>query len=184
LDEHSVVDAVDALVAEGVEAIAVSYLFSFLNPAHARRTREIVAGRHPGVMVSLSSDVDPAFREYERTCVTAFDAYIKPVVGRYLERMEQELAADGVRTPLQIMQSRGGISSSAIARQRPVRLFLSGAAAGVIGGVEVGRAAQIEALIPVETGEPSGDIALVSRGQPLIRAEGEIGGYSVRVPMV
>ena len=114
-------------------------------------------------MVSLSSEVDPAFREYERTCVTAFDAYIKPVVGRYLEGMEQELAADGVQTPLQIMQSRGGISSSAIARQRPVRLFLSGPAAGVIGGLEVGRAAGIEDLITVDIGGTSCDIALISR---------------------
>src|SRR6185437_2893971 len=184
LDERSVVDAVDALAAEGVEAIAVSYLFSFLNPAHERRTREIVAERHPKLMVSLSSEVDPAFREYERTCVTAFDAYIKPVVGRYLESMEQDLANGGVRTPLQIMQSRGGISSSTIARQRPVRLFLSGPAAGVIGGLEVGRAAGIEDLITVDIGGTSCDIALISRGQPLIRAEGDIGGYSVRVPMV
>ena len=184
LDESSVVRAVDELAAEGVEAIAVSYLFSFLNPAHERRTREIIAERHPEIMVSLSSEVDPAFREYERTCVTAFDAYIKPVVGRYLESMEQDLAGDGVRTPLQIMQSRGGISSSAVARQRPVRLFLSGPAAGVVGGLEVGRAAGIEDLITVDIGGTSCDIALISRGQPLIRAEGEIGGYSVRVPMV
>src|SRR5262249_29544910 len=70
LDEGSVVRAVDELVAAGVEAIAVSCLFSFLNPAHERRTREIIAERHPDIMVSLSSDVDPAFREYERTCVT------------------------------------------------------------------------------------------------------------------
>lgn len=184
LDEGSVVRAVDELAAEGVEAIAVSYLFSFLNPAHERRTREIVAERHSKIMVSLSSDVDPAFREYERTCVTAFDAYIKPVVGRYLENMEQDLADDGVKTPLQIMQSRGGISSSRIARQRPVRLFLSGPAAGVIGGLEVGRAAAIEDLITVDIGGTSCDIALISHGQPLIRSEGEISGYSVRVPMV
>ena len=184
LDERSVVRAVDELVAEGVEAIAVSYLFSFLNPAHERRTREIVVERHPGLMVSLSCEVDPAFREYERTCVTAFDAYIKPVVGRYLERMEQDLADDGVETPLQIMQSRGGISASSIARQRPVRLFLSGPAAGVIGGLEVGRAAGIEDLITVDIGGTSCDIALIRGGRPLIRAEGEIGGYSVRVPMV
>jgi len=184
LDESSVVRAVDELVAEGVEAIAVSCLFSFLNPAHERRTREIIAERHPEIMVSLSSDVDPAFREYERTCVTAFDAYIKPVVGRYLEAMEQDLADDGVRTPLQIMQSRGGIISSRIARQRPVRLFLSGPAAGVIGGLEVGRAAGIEDLITVDIGGTSCDIALIHRGQPLIRSEGEISGYAVRVPMV
>src|SRR5205085_2877612 len=129
LDESSVVRAVDELVGEGVESIAVSYLFSFLNPAHERRTREIIAERHPQIMVSLSSDVDPAFREYERTCVTAFDAYIKPVVGRYLETMEHELAQGGVQTPLQITQSRAAISSSAIARQRRVRPVVSGLAA-------------------------------------------------------
>ena len=129
LDESSVMNTIDELVADGVESVAVSYLFSFLNPAHERRTREIIADRHQ-IMVSLSSEVDPAFREYEYTCVTAFDAYIKPVVGRYLERMEQDLAEDGDQTPLQIMQSRGGISSSTIARQRPVRLFLSASAAG------------------------------------------------------
>lgn len=184
LDESSVARAVDELAAAGVESIAVCYLFSFLNPAHEQRTREIVAERHPELMVSLSCEVDPAFREYERTCVTAFDAYIKPVVGRYLESMEQDLEDDGVRTPLQIMQSRGGISSSRIARQRPVRLFLSGPAAGVVGGLEVGRAAGMEDLITVDIGGTSCDIALISGGQPLIRAEGEISGYSVRVPMV
>jgi N-methylhydantoinase A/oxoprolinase/acetone carboxylase beta subunit len=184
LDEASVLRAVEALVAEGVEAIAVSFLFSFLNPAHERRARDLIAERHPGMMVSISSEVDPAFREYERTCVTAFDAYIKPIVGRYLEHMEHDLAAGGVATPLQIMQSRGGISSSAIARRRPVRLFLSGPAAGVIGGLEIGRAAGIEDLITVDIGGTSCDIALISRGEPLIRAEGDIGGYAVRVPMV
>src|SRR6185437_4093220 len=130
LDERSVVDAVDALAAEGVESIAVSYLFSFLNPAHERRTREIVAERHPKIMVSLSSEVDPAFREYERTCVTAFDAYVKPVVGRYLEAMERDLAGAGVEAPLQVMQSRGGICSSASARRRQRRVGAFGDPAG------------------------------------------------------
>src|SRR5215208_1253611 len=152
LDERSVVQAVDELVAEGVEAIAVSYLFSFLNPAHERRTREIVAERHPQIMVSLSSDVDPAFREYERTCVTAFDAYIKPVVGRYLESMERDLAAAGVGAPLQIMQSRGGVCSSSVARRRPVRLFLSGPAAGVVGACDAGRQVGLDDLITVDIG--------------------------------
>src|SRR5262249_46997609 len=124
LDEASVERAVRALQQAGVEAIAVSLLFSFLNPAHERRIGEIIARLAPAIMVSLSSDVDPAFREYERTCVTAFDAYIKPVVDRYLTAMAGDLAAARVTAPLQIMQSRGGISSADVARQRPVRLFL------------------------------------------------------------
>ncbi len=184
LDEASVERAVLELKSEGVAAIAVSLLFSFLDPAHERRIREIIERLAPGVMVSLSSEVDPAFREYERTCVTAFDAYLKPVVDRYLESMEGDLAAAGVRAPLQIMQSRGGIASSRIARRRPVRLFLSGPAAGVIGGLEVGRALGLDDLITIDVGGTSCDIALVSGGQPLIRSEGEIGGYAVRVPMV
>ena len=184
LDEASVELAVRELLALEVEAIAVSYLFSFLHPAHEERTREIIALLAPDMMVSLSSEVDPAFREYERTCVTAFDAYIKPVVDRYLASMERDLAASGVECPLQIMQSRGGIASSGVVRRRPVRLFLSGPAAGVIGGVEVGRAVGITDLITVDIGGTSCDIALVSKGTPLIRAEGEICGYGVRVPMV
>ncbi|MGE0718737.1 MAG: hydantoinase/oxoprolinase N-terminal domain-containing protein, partial [Alphaproteobacteria bacterium] len=78
LDEESVLKAADELVAEGVEAIAIAYIFAFLNPVHERRTRELIAARHPHHMITLSSDVDPAFREYERTVVTAFDAYMKP----------------------------------------------------------------------------------------------------------
>ena len=184
LDEASVERAVGELKAEGVAAIAVSLLFSFLNPAHEIRIREIIERLAPDLMVSLSSEVDPAFREYERTCVTAFDAYLKPVVDRYLASMERDLARAGVKAPLQIMQSRGGIASSRIARRRPVRLFLSGPAAGVMGGLDVGQALGLDDLITVDVGGTSCDIALVSGGRPLIRSEGAIGGYTVRVPMV
>lgn len=184
LDEDSVQRAVDDLVAADVQAIAVCLLFSFLDPTHERRIREVISARHPALPVSLSSDVDPAFREYERTCVTAFDAYIKPVVADYLAKMEQSLAAAGTPVPLQVMQSRGGLMSSTIARQRPVRLFLSGPAAGVVGGIEAGRAAGFGDLITVDIGGTSCDIALVRDGTPLIRSEGVIDGYTVRVPMV
>ncbi|MFL5281616.1 MAG: hydantoinase/oxoprolinase family protein, partial [Rhodopila sp.] len=134
--------------------------------------------------VSLSSDVDPAFREYERTCVTGFDAYIKPVVADYLADLESGLQRIGVKAPLQVMQSRGGLASSPIARLRPVRLFLSGPAAGVIGGLEVGLAAGFADQITIDIGGTSCDIALISGGNPLIRPEGVIDGYTVRVPMV
>ncbi len=184
LDEDSVHRAVAELVEAGVQAIAVCLLFAFLDPAHEHRIRAIIAAAHPGLPVSLSSEVDPAFREYERTCVTAFDAYIKPAIADYLANMERGLAAAGVTVPLQVMQSRGGLMSSAIARQRPVRLFLSGPAAGVIGGIEAGRAAGFRDLITVDIGGTSCDIALVTDGAPLIRGEGVIDGYTVRVPMV
>jgi N-methylhydantoinase A/oxoprolinase/acetone carboxylase beta subunit len=184
LDEASVRQAVAALRALDVQAIAVCLLFSFLDPSHEQRIRAIIAEVDPFLPVSLSCEVDPAFREYERTCVTAFDAYIKPVVAAYLANMEAGLAAAGLTVPLQVMQSRGGLMSSAIARERPVRLFLSGPAAGVVGGLEAGKAAGFRDLITVDIGGTSCDIALVTDGEPLLRGEGLIDGYPVRVPMV
>ncbi|MGI9333866.1 MAG: hydantoinase/oxoprolinase family protein [Gammaproteobacteria bacterium] len=184
LDERSVERALDVLVDRGAQAFAVSLLFSFLNPSHEKRIREIAQARHPGLTVSLSSDVDPAFREYERTAVTAFDAYIKPVVSGYLERLHGALTAAGVGAPLQVMQSRGGLANAHVASRRPVRLFLSGPAAGVLGARAVGDAAGEPDLITVDIGGTSCDIALVSDAKPLIRAEGIIDGYTVRVPML
>jgi N-methylhydantoinase A/oxoprolinase/acetone carboxylase beta subunit len=184
INEDDVRRVAAELVADGVEAIAIVFLFSFINPAHERRAAEIIAAAHPSVALSLSSEVDPAFREYERTAVTAFDAYLKPVVAAYITRMAGDMARAGVPAPLQIMQSRGGISAAANAALRPVRLFLSGPAAGVVGGLTVGKSAGAEDLITVDIGGTSCDIALVSGGEPLVRAEGVIDGYTVRVPMV
>jgi N-methylhydantoinase A/oxoprolinase/acetone carboxylase beta subunit len=184
LDEASAIMAIEELAAQGVRAIAVCLVFAFLDPAHERQIRDMIEAMHPELMVSLSSEVDPAFREYERTCVTAFDAYIKPVVADYLRNMATGLTQAGVTVPLQVMQSRGGLMSSSLATQRPVRLFLSGPAAGVVGGVEAGRAAGVTDVITVDIGGTSCDIALITGGAPLIRSEGEIDGYPVRVPMV
>jgi N-methylhydantoinase A len=184
LDEKEVAAAADELISAGAQAIAVIFLFSFLNDAHERRAREIIAARHPDIFVSLSAEVDPAFREYERTVVTAFDAYVKPVVDRYVADLDARLVAAAVPAPLQIMQSRGGISGSATARLRPVRLFLSGPAAGVIGARMVGEAAGARDLITVDIGGTSCDIALIENGTPALRSEGRIDGYPVRVSMV
>jgi N-methylhydantoinase A len=184
LDEDAVRREAAALAGDGVQAIAICFLFSFLNPLHERRAAEIVRERCPDVMVSISSEVDPAFREYERTCITAFDAYLKPVIDRYLGNMERDLEKSGVRSPLQIMQSRGGVASSSVARRSPVRLFLSGPAAGVIGGRAAGETAGFDDVITIDIGGTSADIALIEHGKPLIASEGRLDGYAVRVPMV
>ena len=184
LDEAAVAVAADALVAAGAKAIAVVFLFSFLDDTHEKRAREIILRRHPDVFVSLSSEVDPAFREYERTVVTAFDAYVKPVVDRYLANLDSGLLSASVAAPLQIMQSRGGISGSRTARLRPVRLFLSGPAAGVIGAKMAAEIAGMRDLITVDVGGTSCDIALIEDGTPALRSEGSIDGYPVRVGMV
>lgn len=184
LDETSLAAAVDELVAEGVEALAVCFLFSFVNPAHERAAGDFIRTRHPGLSVSLSSDVDPAFREYERTVVTAFDAYVKAGLDRYLGEMEKDLGKAGVPARLQIMQSRGGVCSARIARQRPIRLFLSGPAAGVVGALEAGRSVGHDNLITVDIGGTSSDIALIAEGKPVIRPDGLLDGFRIRVPMV
>ncbi|MBI4505646.1 MAG: hydantoinase/oxoprolinase family protein, partial [Chloroflexi bacterium] len=185
LHEEDVVAAVTHLRERfGVEAIAVAYLFSFQNPAHEVRTREIIKERFPGIAVSISSEVHPQYREYERTCVTAFDAYLRPVMEQYLVLLEAELQRQGVGARLQVMQSRGGITSAALATQRPVHLFLSGPAAGVIGGKFAAEQAGSTQLITLDMGGTSNDVALVTAGRPLITTETRILDYPVPIPMV
>jgi len=184
LDEGTVLEAADALVEEGVEAIAICFLFSFIEPYHEVRARDLIATRYPHVAISLSSDVDPSFREYERTVATAFDAYIKPVVDGYLDRLEDNLRAAGIPAPLQVMQSRGGAAGASVVRRRPVRMFLSGPAAGVIGGQFAGERIGAHDLITLDIGGTTSDISLIQDGAPILRAEGLIDSYPIRVPMV
>ncbi len=184
LDEAALLQAADDLVARGAQAIAIVFLFAFLNPVHERRAAALIRQRHPGLALSLSAEVNPAFREYERTAVTTFDAYIKPVVDGYLDRLQGGLSQAGVAAPLQIMQSRGGLAGTEVARERPVRLFLSGPAAGVMGACNIGAREDLGDLISIDIGGTTCDIALIERGEPTVRTEGAIDGYPVRVSMI
>src|SRR6058998_1753084 len=184
LDEGQVRAAVQKLRAQGVQAIAVCYLFSFVNPAHERRTRDLCAEIAPEISVSLSSEVDPTFREYERLCVTAFDAYLGPVVKRYLAGLADTLHGLGVGAPPLIMRSRGGIVSAALAARQPVTLFLSGPAGGVIGARFAAERSGVRDFVSLDMGGTSNDVAMVRGGEPLIASEGWIGPYPVRTPMV
>ena len=184
LNEADVRDAVQRLRAQGVSAIAVCYLFSFVNPVHERRTREIVAALAPEISVSLSSEVDPTFREYERLCVTAFDAYLSPVVKRYLVGLADSLRGLGVTAPPLIMRSRGGIVSAGLAARQPVTLFLSGPAGGVIGASFAAGHSGVRDFVSLDMGGTSNDVGVVREGAPLLAAEGSIGPYPVRTPMV
>jgi N-methylhydantoinase A/oxoprolinase/acetone carboxylase beta subunit len=184
LDEAQVRHEVARLAAGGVQALAVCYLFSFVNPDHEQRTREICREVAPALSVSLSSDVDPTFREYERLCVTAFDAYLGPVVQRYLAGLATTLRALGVRAVPQIMRSRGGIVSAAVAAHEPVTLFLSGPAGGVIGARFAAERSGVRDFVSLDMGGTSNDVAVVQGGEPRIVTEGRIGPYPVRTPMV
>ena len=184
LDEDQVRTAVKALRRDGVQAIAVCYLFSFVNPAHERRTREICHEMAPEISVSLSSEVDPTFREYERLCVTAFDAYLGPVVKRYLAGLGEALRGLGIASVPLVMRSRGGIVSAGLAARQPVTLFLSGPAGGVIGARFAAERSGIRDFVSLDMGGTSNDVAVVRGGEPLIASEGLIGTFPVRTPMV
>jgi len=184
LHEDDVRESVLALRAHGVSAVAVCYLFSFVNPVHEQRTREIVASLAPEISVSLSSEVDPTFREYERLCVTAFDAYLGPVVKRYLAGLADTLRGLGVGAPPLIMRSRGGIVSAALAARQPVTLFLSGPAGGVIGARFAAERSGVRDFVSLDMGGTSNEVGVVRDGAPLLVGEGAIGPYPVRTPMV
>ncbi|HEY7490910.1 MAG TPA: hydantoinase/oxoprolinase family protein [Candidatus Tectomicrobia bacterium] len=185
LDEPQVVDAVAMLRQQyGVQSLAVCYLFSFLNPVHEIRTRELLAAYFPDLAVSLSSEVDPVFREYERVCVTAFDAYVRPIVAAYMQRLAEALETMGIRAHLQVMQSRGGLTTVQTVTTRPVSMLLSGPASGVIGGRFAGEQSHLRNVITLDMGGTSCDVALVQEGKPLLCREGRMGRYPLRLPMV
>src|SRR5205809_2688232 len=184
LDEEQVRRQVAALQRDGAQAIAVCYLFSFVNPAHERRTREICREVAPEISVSLSSEVDPTFREYERFCITAFDAYLGPVVKRYLAGLAETLRGLGVPGVPLVMRSRGGLVSAGLAARQPVTLFLSGPAGGVIGARFAAERSGVRDFVSLDMGGTSNDVAMVRGGEPLIASECWIGPYPVRTPMV
>ena len=185
LDEAGVRQAILRLLeSHGIEALAVAYLFSFRNPSHERRTRDIAASVAPGLPVSLSCEIDPVFREYERTCVTAFDAYVRPVMSGYLQRLGAVLARAGVKAPVEMMQSRAAMASARRILERPVVSLLSGPAAGALGGAVAGRLAGYAHCVTLDMGGTSADIAVIHGGRMVPTREGRIGGYPLRVQMV
>lgn len=185
LDEDEVREAVRTLVDEhDVDTIAICYLFSFLNPEHERRTEQLIAEEYPEVYVSRSSAVDPEFREYERLVVTTVDAYLKPVVNRYIERIETEAIEGGLPCDLQIMQSRGGITNAELVAEQPVTTLVSGPAAAVSGASKLGAAIGYGNLVTLDIGGTSSDVSIVTDGAPSRTNTGRLLEYPIRTPMV
>src|SRR5947207_2127922 len=178
LDESSLENALHTLSCAGVTSIAVSLLFSFTNPTHERRVAE--RARALGFAVSVSSEVLPEFREYERTSTTVLNAYIGPLMDRYLGRLEELLPP---KTVLRIMQSNGGSISSQHARREAARTLLSGPAAGVVGAAFMAEASGYRQVIALDIGGTSTDVALVN-GTVVETTMGQVGGYPTRLPMI
>src|SRR5258708_7275645 len=146
------------LRAAGVDSIAVCFLHSYANPAHERRARALLLEEHPGGAVSLSSEVLPVFREFERSMGTVLNAYVQPLVGRYVARLVGELRPRGIGAPLSIMKSNGGVIGADVVRTQAIHTALSGPAAGVIGARRIGEAAGFDDLISVDVGGTSADV--------------------------
>ena len=166
LDEDGVRAAARELRAEGVEAVAVCFLFSYLDPVHEERAAELVREEHPDAFVTTSSSVYPQFREFERFTTAAANAYVGPPVRAYLERLADRAAQAGFGGRIHVMRSNGGVAPVAQAAREPVTLLLSGPAAGVLGGAHAGRASGRDHLVTFDVGGTSADIGVVTGSGP------------------
>ena len=185
LDEAFIAEAItDMKVRHHIEAVAVIYLYAFKDGAHERRTHDIIKELYPDLFISLSSEVNPIYREFERTVVTTFDAYMRPAVEIFMTTLEQQLRNYGLNAEVHVMQSRGGVTSTRIAAQRPVNLFLSGPAAGVVGGAQLAHANNQPDVVTIDIGGTSSDVAWISDGVTSVNPTGEIDGYTVPISMV
>jgi N-methylhydantoinase A len=185
LDEEALRASVRNLVGKGVEAIAICFLFSFVNPAHERRAAEIVAQEAPECRISISSEVLPVIREYPRLSTTVIDAYVGPRIANYLHSLEQRLDAHGVTTAQKfLMQSNGGLMRISLGARHPNQTLLSGPAAGVIAGAELARATKRGHVVTFDMGGTSTDISVIVDGAILEMSQGQIAGQDIGTPML
>ena len=176
LDGESVTRAIDFLVGERVESIAVCLLHAYANPAHEEAVGRLVRERAPGVALTLSCEILPEMREFERTSTAVTNAYVMPVMSRYLESLERDLAGLGLRAPVLVMQSNGGVMTAATGRQRPVHVIESGPAAGVIATATLARQIGQPNAISIDMGGTTAKASVIE-GYEIKRAgEFEIGG--------
>jgi N-methylhydantoinase A len=184
LRREDVEEAAEVFAGGGVEAVAVSFLFSFLNPEHEEQAADILGQRLHGVPVTLSSRVAPEFREYLRTSTTVVNAALLPLVGRYVGAFEPRLREAGFHTPLHLMQSNGGVARAEAAARLPVGLIASGPAAGVIGAARLGTATGSDDVLTFDMGGTTADVGLVVGGRPQMRFRGEAAGEPINLPQI
>ena len=185
LDRGQLDGLVDALRRERVEAVAVGLLHSYANPSHELEVGRVLAQRLPGAAACLSHELAGEQGEYERFSTCAMNAFVQPVIGRYLGRLEQGLAAKGIAAPLFIMKSSGGVMSAQAAARRAVETVLSGPAGGVVAGAAIARsAAGCRNLITADMGGTSFDVGVVQEGAVGFARDTEMGGLAVSVPML
>ena len=193
LDESSVARAIETLAAEDVEAVAIGFLHSFTNPAHEHRVGDAIARALPNIAVTLSSDVSPEMREYERFSTACANAYLQPMIGRYLANLERNLQRAGFRCPMLLMTSGGGITSVETAIRFPVRLVESGPAGGAIFASCVARQNGLDEVVSFDMGGTTAKICLIDKAQPQTARAFEVAriyrflkgsGLPLRIPVI
>ncbi len=184
VDPEQIRGIVRDLVESGTESLTVSLINSFANPAHEREIGKIIAELYPGFPVTLSSEVLPEFREYERTLTACMNSYVRPKVAGYLKNLTGSLRADNVRCEVNILRSDAGLMTSEVTQEKPVYAILSGPSGGVAGALAVAKRAGYEDILTFDMGGTSTDVALCQNGQPGLARETELGHFRVKVPSV
>jgi N-methylhydantoinase A len=193
LDQSSVARAIETLAAQQVEAVAVGFLHSFTNSDHERRVGDAIARRLPDVAVTLSCEVSPEMREYERFSTACANAYLQPLIGRYLAKLARELVRAGFHCPLLLMTSGGGITTTETAIRFPVRLVESGPAGGAIFAACIARQHKLDQVVSFDMGGTTAKICLIDKAQPQTARAFEVAriyrflkgsGLPLRIPVI
>jgi N-methylhydantoinase A len=193
LDESAVERMAETLKTRGIESIAIGFLHSYANPAHEKRAAEILAGKLPGMRISLSSEICPEVREYERFSTTCANAYIQPLMARYLENLRRRIEASGFRCPVLLMTSGGGLTTLETAVRFPIRLVESGPAGGVILSTWIAARLGIDRILSFDMGGTTAKICIIDDGKPMASRSFEVdrryrfmkgSGLPVRIPVI
>ena len=184
LDRDEVVAIAQDFKARGIQAVAVSLLHSYRNPAHEEEVRRIIHEVYPDCLISISSDILREYREYERTNTTCLNTALMPLLSAYHTRIEQHLREQDISAPFYIMRSSGGLAQAQEVARLPIAAALSGPAAGVIAATHFGTLSGSQDIITFDMGGTSADICLVEGGQPRMLTEGKVDIYDLKTPMI
>jgi len=184
LDEEGVRKAARALKAAGVKAVAIGFLYGFVNPAHEQAAKRIVLEEIPEAFVCASHEVAPEFREYERISTAVVNSYLGPVMHNYIRRLADRLKELGLTTTPHLTQSNGGVIGFDMAARLPVRTVLSGPSTGVVAAQAIGAMTGIANLITFDMGGTSSDVALLRNGEAKLASEATVHGYPIKAPML
>ncbi len=184
LDENDVREAARFFKHKNIRALGVCLIHAYANDAHEKRVLEILREEYPDCTISISSQVLPEYREYERTVTTLVDAFVKPHMDRYLRRVKDALGERLRDKPFLVMQSNGGVMSAGQVVNKPITTALSGPAAGVLGSAVIAKLAGFENIVTLDAGGTSTDLSLIEKGVPHLTNSGSVGPFPVRIPMI